>query len=160
MAMPPCYIYNCVIRIHIMCLYSIWQRNLALTPCGLVICKPRLVWSSCLGVLCLEGKNEFFSQHITKAAVQMFLPLRELVVSVCDWQVWRSFRSTDSLDCGMCVYSRFLSAVGHSRPSHHAVHTQTAYSLYACSTWWAVPICPIHNTPLFALNITMFFWHY
>lgn len=51
-------IYDCVY--HNFCIlnfffYSIWQRNLASTPCGLVICKPQLVSSSCLGVQYSEG---------------------------------------------------------------------------------------------------------
>lgn len=49
-----------------MSLSSIWQRNLASTPCGLVIYKPRSVWSSCSGVPCLEGKNKDLSWCITE----------------------------------------------------------------------------------------------
>lgn len=42
---------------------SIWQRNWASTPCGLVTCRPRWVLSSCLGVPCLEGECRCFRIH-------------------------------------------------------------------------------------------------
>lgn len=38
-------------------LFSIWQRNLALTLCGLAIYKPPWASFSFLEVLCLEGKT-------------------------------------------------------------------------------------------------------
>lgn len=35
---------------------SIWRRNWASTPCGLVTCRPWWASASCLGVPCLEGE--------------------------------------------------------------------------------------------------------
>lgn len=40
-------------------LYSIWQRSLASTRCGLVICKLQLELFSCSGAQCLEGEFLF-----------------------------------------------------------------------------------------------------
>lgn len=139
-----------------MSIYSIWQRNLALTPCGLVICKPRLVSSSCLGVPCLEGKckamlttqNKFsymyiysmdkvyFAFHRAMATYTVFVQWKTcgFWILFC-LQVCRSLWGTNRLVSIMLFNCCFLSATGHSRPSCHAVHPQNSHSLYACPAW-------------------------